>query len=257
MDNVTSILERIQARRLTLTSSSGRELEEPEYQCSHCYDRGIIVGEDGMARICRCQKQKRLERLFKSSQITPAFRAKTFENFVTAGRPPAVRAMYECAKDYAKRFHELRDRENNWLAFLGQPGSGKTHLLVAIANSLLGADWPVLYFQHVEGFTELREALRESGEGSAAAKIAETKRSPILLWDDLFKGREMSTPWVLEVVFEIVNYRYLNCLPTLFSSERLPQELLKLDEAAGSRILERAKGRTVVITEREANYRLR
>lgn len=164
--------------------------------------------------------------------------------------------MFSVAWDYVKNFTKLQERENNWLAFLGQPGCGKTHLIMAIANHLLEMGYSVLYFQHVEGFTELRDALRESGDGGAAAKIAEVKKAPVLLWDDLFKGREMPTAWVLETVFEIVNYRYLNCLPTLFSSERLPKELLEIDEAIASRILERAKGRTVIVKEKAANYRL-
>lgn len=212
--------------------------------------------KDNVAYICRCQQQKKLEKLFKASKITPAFQRKKFENFNFDDASASVRKMFETAKTYAEKFSEVKEQENNWLAFLGQPGSGKTHLLIAIANSLLEQGYSVLYFQHVEGFTELRDALRESGEDSAAAKIAEVKKAPVLLWDDLFKGRETPTPWALEVVFEIVNYRYLNCLPTLFSSERLPQELLEIDEAIASRILERAKGRTVVITEQGANYRL-
>lgn len=213
------------------------------------------MGDDGIARICSCQKQRRLERLLESSQITPAFRSKTFENFSVVSRPPIVKAMLECAKAYVERFDNLRNQENNWLAFLGQPGSGKTHLLIAIANNLLSRGHPVLYFQHVEGFTELRRLLADNGD-NVLAKVMEVKRAPILLWDDLFKGRETPTPWVLETVFEIINYRYLNCLPTLFSSELLPKDLMALDVAIASRILERAKERTVVITDPKANYRL-
>lgn len=226
-----------------------------QYSCQHCQDRGIIVKGD-VAYICQCMQQKRLERLFKASKITPAFKQKRFDNFDLNGVPPNVQKMFAVAKDYATSFADIKEQENNWLAFLGQPGSGKTHLLIAVANSLLEQGYPALYFQHVEGFTELRDALRENGEDSAAAKITEVKKVPVLLWDDLFKGRETPTPWVLEVVFEVMNYRYLNCLPTLISSERLPQELLGIDEAIASRILERAKGRTVVVNEQGANYRL-
>lgn len=213
----------------------------------------ILKGD--VAYICPCMRQKRLENLFKTSKITPAFRKKQFENFKPEFSPTAKK-MFEIAGAYVENFAGVKEQENNWLAFLGQPGSGKTHLLMAVANRLIEQGYSVLYFQHVEGFTELREALRESGEDSAAAKIAEIKKAPVLLWDDLFKGREEPTPWALETVFEIVNYRYLNCLPTLFSSERLPQELLEIDEATASRILERAKGRTVIVKEKAANYRL-
>lgn len=227
-----------------------------DWKCNICQDRGIVLDENNIAHICSCQRQKYLERLFESSHITPAFRSKSFDNFVVTGRPQIIKEMLKCAKRYAKQFDDICDQENNWLAFLGQPGSGKTHLLIAIANDLLGRGRQLLYFQHVEGFTELRRSLADNSD-NVPAKVIKIKKAPVLLWDDFFKGRETPTPWVLEVTFEIINYRYLNCLPTLFSSERLPEELLKIDAAIGSRILERAKKRTVVVTDQEANYRLR
>lgn len=211
-----------------------------------------------MARICHCQEQKRMERLFRSSQITPAFRVKTFDNFITAGRPSAVRAMYECAVDYAERFEELRGQENNWLVLLGEPGSGKTHLSMAVANLLLAQGVSVLYFQYVEGLTELKDALRADSrqEERVKTKLDTMKRVELLMWDDLFKGREDPTAWALEVVFEVLNFRYLNLLPTVISTERTPNGLLNIDQAIGSRIIERGKGHMVFVQGREANYRL-
>jgi len=256
VQKVISILERLQkTRNWTSTNSAG---PEPAFDCPRCRDRGVVIGQDGMARICSCQEQRRLQRLFQSSQITPAFRYKTFENFQTDGRPASVRAMYECARDYADRFHELRDQENNWLVLLGEPGSGKTHLSMAVANRLLAQGVPVLYFQHVEGMNELREALRaDDQEERSKARMDSMKQAGLLLWDDLFKGREEPTPWVLEVVFEVLNFRYLNLLPTVISSERAPKDLLDIDRAIGSRIIERGKGHMVLVQGREANYRVR
>jgi DNA replication protein DnaC len=57
-------------------------------------------------------------------------------------------------------------------------------------------------------------------------------------------------------VFEVLNYRYLNLLPTIISSEKMPQELLEIDKAIGSRILERGKKHLVVVEGLENNYRL-
>lgn len=258
MDNIASLLNRLQKRmekqRSTSTGSSGRTHEQ-EYQCSNCQGRGFILdGEANIARICRCQEQKRLERLFRSSRITPAFRAKTFDNFVVAGRPPAVRDMYDCAKDYADRFCELRNQENNWLVLLGEPGSGKTHLSMAVANQLLAQGVAVLYFQHIEGMGELKDALRN--EECVSAKLEQIKKATLLVWDDLFKGRERPKDFDVEVAFEVLNYRYLNLLPTVISSERTLQQLLEIDKATGSRIIERGKFRTVMVRGQKANYRL-
>lgn len=235
----------------TSKNSSG---EQNNYHCPICKDTGIIFDyEQNRAWICRCQEQKSYERLFKSSQITPAFRSKTFENFITEGRPPVIRDMYECARDYTSRFEELRGEENNWLVFLGEPGSGKTHLSIAVANHLMAIGIPVLYFQHVEGMGELKDSLGREG---IAQKLERMKNATLLIWDDLFWGRGLPSEFELEITFEVINYRYLNLQPTIINSNKTPQQLLEIDGAIGSRIIERGKGHMIVVQGIEANYRL-
>lgn len=216
----------------------------------------MILQDNGIARICICQQQKRLERLFKSSEITPAFKSKTFENFKLEGRSEKVQKMYSCAKDYADSFPQITQEENNWLVFLGEPGCGKTHLSMAVANVLIRQDIQVLYFQHVEGFSELKDMLRN--ENGIKERIDRMKKVQLLVWDDLWKAKkgQEPRPWEFETVFEVLNYRYLNLLPTIISSEKLPQELLEIDKAIGSRILERGKTHLCVVQGIENNYRL-
>lgn len=216
------------------------------------------------ARPCECQERARIERLFRSSRITPAFRTKTFDNFSRTGRPEGVRQMYECARDYTDRFTEINNTVANWLVFLGQPGSGKTHLTMAAANHFIRNEIPVLYFQNVEGFKELI-GMMQSG-ANIRGKIEAMKKVRVLIWDDLWKpitqnvGNRMikkaPTPFEVETAFEVLNYRYLNLLPTMISSERNDEELLGIDEATGSRIIERGTGHMVLIESKQANYRL-
>ncbi len=160
--------------------------------------------------------------------------------------------MYECAKDYADKFHELRDQENNWLVLLGEPGSGKTHLSMAVANQLIPQWVPALYFPHVEGLGELKDAIDKQ---RISAKLEQMKKVPLLIWDDLFWG-DRKRDFELEIAFEVLNYRYLNLLPTIVNSNMTPEQLLEVNEAIGSRIIERGKGHMVVVQGREANYRL-
>lgn len=209
-----------------------------------------------LAEICNCQQQRKLERLMESSQITPAFRAKTFDNFTVTNRPTLIGAMFGCAKDYAQNFEQIRESENNWLVYLGESGCGKSHLSMAVANHLLAKPIPVLYFPHVEGIKEMLKYFQQKSEGSINEKVEKMKKAPVLIWDDLFKGREKPTEWVLELVFEVINYRYLNLLPTIISSERVEHKLLEVDMAIGSRILERGKGHTVIVEGQECNFRL-
>lgn len=201
-----------------------------------------------------------MARLFHSSQITPAFRLKTFENFTSQGVPPVVRAMKAVTQKYAAEFDQVRHQENSWLALLGEPGCGKTHLAAAVANVLLTRGIGLLYFQHIEGMGELMDALRNSKEDRITDKLMGMKKIDVLIWDDLFKplgGQSQPREFEVKVAIEVLNYRYLNLLPTIISSERTPEDLVRIDKALGSRIIERAKGRITVAEGIEANYRLR
>lgn len=240
----------------SLTVANSFSTEEKTYKCAVCKDRGIVLVSHNMAETCPCQQQRRLERLMKSSQITPAFRAKTFSTFTLKNRPQSVITMFECAKDYADKFNDIQQLENNWLVFLGEVGCGKTHLTMAVANFLLAKPVPILYFPHVEGIKELLRHFQQKSEDSINDKVEKMKKVPVLIWDDLFKGREKPTDWVLELVFEVINYRYLNLLPTIINSERVDYQLLEMDKAIGSRVLERGKGHTVIIEGQECNFRL-
>ncbi len=93
--------------------------------------------------------------------------------------------------------------------------------------------------------------------------MAELKTAEYLYIDDLYKmgantdGEVKPTSADVSIAFEIINHRYINKLPTIISTEMLPEELLHIDEATGGRIVERAKGNTLAIgKDTGKNYRL-
>ena len=263
MDKVSSLVEKMRTLKpysySTEKNSASRENSNRKYDCPVCQDRGVVVNiVEYTARVCHCQEQKRNERLFASSQITPAFRAKSFGNFTLTGRSPAVCRMLGAARSYAEQYHNLKDTPCNWLVLLGEPGCGKTHLSMAVANLLYVQKVQLLYFQHIEGINELKEAIREKGEDGIAEKLRSMKKIELLVWDDLFKTSSNDQPrkFDIEIAFETLNYRYLNLLPTIISSEHTPEQLLSIDKAIGSRIMERGKGHMEVVEGMNNNYRL-
>ncbi|WP_282201377.1 ATP-binding protein [Collibacillus ludicampi] len=233
------------------------------YDCEVCKDQGglLVRGDDGREywRLCGCLERKKAQRLMRSSQMTDELRSLGFRNFATEGRPLCVKSAYECARDYLKRFEEIRATRRNSIALLGVPGTGKTHLLVAIANNLIAKGVSVLYFPHVEGFGDIKDNLDLMEE-----KLQVMKSVDVLLWDDLYKGRKEPTPFQLECIFNVINYRYLNNKPIMVSSEKDVDELVAIDEGIGSRIYEMCKDYTVImqltdlerVNGQELNYRL-
>lgn len=201
---------------------------------------------------CDCRKERASERLLKSSKITAEFQNKTFGNFVRNGRPKVVLEAYEAAWNYVQDLDD-RNTPNKSIALLGRPGCGKTHLLMAISNSLLAKSVQVLYFPFVEGFNEIRSNL-----DTLEQRIYQLQQAQVLYIDDLFKGRKEITDFVIEQTFAVVNYRYLEKKPILISSEKTIAGLCEIDEGIGSRINEMCRDYRVVLTGGiELNYRLR
>jgi DNA replication protein DnaC len=227
---------------------------DTKVDCLKCNDAGVIQIDERTVRLCECREQVRIERLFRSSRITAAFRQKTFENFDPNGRSEVVQTMYRGARSYADGFDEIRATENNWLAMLGQPGSGKTHLAMAAANMFLNRSIPVLYIPHNETMNEFKDLLRT--KDGIKDRTEEMKKVEVLAWDDLFKNWNLNRTFEIDIAFEVLNYRYLNLLPTIITSEKGPDRLLGIDEAIGSRIIERSRGRLIVVQGQENNYRL-
>ena len=80
------------------------------------------------------------------------------------------------------------------------------------------------------------------------------KNAQVLLIDDLFKGNVTGAD--INAMFSIINYRYMKKLPIIVSSEKNINELLAIDEAISSRLIEMSKGYIVELKGKHLNYRL-
>lgn len=205
---------------------------------------------------CECLLKQKIERLLKSSQITAKFREKTFENFSLEYIPEIVREAYRKALIYYTKFDEIRKSPENWICMLGHPGCGKTHLLMAITNYLLLSGVEVLYFPFVESFEEIKNDMKK--EDLNKARFDKLKSVPVLFIDDLFKPPGKPTDYEIKQMFNVLNHRYLEKLPTLISSELSISQLVGYDEGFGSRINEMCRNFRVILKGgSELNYRLR
>ena len=225
--------------------------------CEKCGGYGFISyrNEQGyeMARECECRAKMITESRMRASGISEAFQKKTIEGFETKGNKILENAK-NTAIDYVKNFFEREKDMHNAIMFLGNPGSGKTHLSLAIGNTLLN-DYGVscLYMPYRETMMELKQ-LAMNDKYKYEEKMNGLTTARLLIIDDLYKGS--TTEADLNYVFQIMNQRYLNQLPFILSSEKLPIELVNIDEAIGSRMLEQSKGRTIVINDKKLNHRI-
>ncbi len=189
--------------------------------------RPVPVGHPDYGRLfpCVCQQEKRRaalrERLYAWSRLRNLSRF-TFETFRPEGQPhtpphqaASLRMAYEAARAFAAQ-------PQGWLLFSGPYGCGKTHLAAAIANAAVARGIATLFWTVPDLLDELRSGYA-AGNASFETRFQTTREVDLLILDDL--GTQAATEWAREKLFQLLNYRYLNELPTVITTNLTPEEL--------------------------------
>ena len=215
---------------------------EPAPACPLCNDAGYVrqnvpVGHPNFGRLiaCECkmreQAEKRLESMRTLSNLE-AFAQHTFDDFDVV---PGTEDAFDVARAYA---HD----PDGWLYLRGGVGVGKTHLAVAVAQEVRRQNANVLFAVVPDLLDHLR-ATFDPGRGVAYdERFAAIRGAFLLVLDDL--GTENTTPWAREKLYQLVNHRYNERLPTIVTSN---QEHKLIDERVLSRLLDPHLTREVVV----------
>jgi len=177
----------------------------------------------GKVQICTCRQrqvsQQVHQRLFALSNLNELSHL-TFDNFQPRGRiglGPWQAASLEQAYNHARQFAQSL---NGWLLIQGGYGSGKTHLAAAIANFAVSVGVPTLFITVPDLLDTLRFAYSDP-EVTFEERFEEIRRAPLLVLDDF--GTHNATAWAQEKLFQILNYRYINRL-SLVVTTNLPMD---------------------------------
>jgi DNA replication protein DnaC len=204
-----------------------------EDACPHCGGAGWLrmeapVGDPRFGKlypcVCRTQaaEQRNLDELYRLSNLE-AFQTKVFLTFDP--EISGVSEAYDSATDFATS-------PEGWLVLLGGFGCGKTHLAAAIANYVVQGHNAQVYFAVAPDLLDhLRAAYAPGSELSYDERFEQIRSVYLLIVDDL--GAEQSTPWAVEKLYQIFNYRYNLRLPTVVTSNC---DLDRLDPRICSRL---------------------
>ena len=226
------------------------------YKCEKCNDLGWILKRNDKgyeyATRCDCSKRENSISQWREAGINVENKRLTFNNFEVWNS--SSRLAKDVAIKYYNNFNTIRSERSNSIIFSGQVGSGKTHLSIALGINFMNKKVKIIYMPYRDFIITMKQNILDADYYRKL--ITKFKMAEVLLIDDLFKGKVTESD--INIMFEIINYRYINHLPLIISTELFINNLLLIDEAIGSRIYEMCKEYIVEIEKvRENNYRLR
>jgi len=190
----------------------------------------VPLGDPRFGRLepCICRAAEIAEaarsRLFEMSRLDRLSHL-TFENFEAKGNkkarfmtPQDVHSL-QTAKEMAENFAR---HPQGWLLLEGGYGCGKTHLAAAIANHAVANGIPTLFITVPDLLDTLRFAFNDP-ETTFEARFEEVRNADLLVLDDF--GTQNATAWAQEKLFQIINYRYINKLPTVITTNLMLDEI--------------------------------
>ena len=160
-----------------------------------------------------------------SQRFLPGTDNYTFERFVVGNSNKFAHAA-------AQAVASMPGQTYNPLFIYGESGLGKTHLLYAIAHELYKAHpgWHIVYIRGDAFTNELITAIRE---GKNEAFRAKYRSADVFLMDDVqfIAGRDSTQ----EEMFHTFNALYEENKQIVFTADRPPKEMLRLDDRLKTR----------------------
>jgi DNA replication protein DnaC len=224
--------------------SSSTSLGDPN--CPYCGGQGYLradvpVGDPrfGKLEVCVCRRRDVSEqvrdRLYSLSRLDE-LKGLTFDTFEPRGRTGlgemqsnSLEMAFNQAQHYARSL-------TGWLLLRGGYGCGKTHLAASIANFAVDMGVPTLFLT-VPDLLDMLRFSYDSDDTTFEQRFNEIRNASLLVLDDF--GTQNATGWAQEKLFQILNYRYINKLPLVVTTN------LSLDEI-DARVRSRLSDRELV-----------
>lgn len=276
MDKLSEILNQAS----TMTSSQNDDTyigEDGIRYCSKCHtkretDEIVPFLNRRMPLMCDCMKEaerkekakeqyrkrmETIEMLRTASLLGERYKDTTFDSTDTTVGGDFLKAFERCRKYCEVSAEALQNGYGIYL--YGPSGTGKTHLTACICNELLNNLQKCLFTNFFE-ISKMIRATFNNRNSDAETVINNVCEIDFLFLDDL--GTEVlrkngEDNWMQEQIFDIINKRYNNKKPTIFSSNHSLKELITergMMQKTVERIMEMS---TAIIKVDGSSYRIK
>lgn len=193
-------------------------------------------------------KQKRdIETKFSISNLGERFVKSTFDAFNKA--PGTEQALMHC-RNYAKSFP---DYGGDALMIWGPYGNGKSHLAAAVAHVVQAKGFTVVFQTLPELLERIRSTFGDRKDKETEKDIMYALQNcNLLILDDV--GAEKVTDWVQDALFRIVDGRYRQQRPILYTTNLKPSEI---KDKVGPRIYDRIVETSIMVENSGNSFRMK
>lgn len=225
--------------------------------CERCGGTGwVLEALEGrkQARACSCQGETRKRERLDAAGIPDRYRDDNFANFADDS-PILVRAK-QTARDFVDSYPAV----DSGLLLVGPAGRGKTHLACAILSELVVTKGVSgLYADFSDLLLRIQTSFRPDADSSKESVLTPYAEAEVLVLDEL--GASKPHPWVLDVLYNLLNTRYNRKRITIATSnfedepDSASGEREKLEDRIGYRLRSRLYEMCTLVTLRGKDYR--
>jgi len=188
------------------------------------------------------QIRMRMAEKLGAALIPKRFIGKTFDDYL-ASTDDQRKALNTCRR-YAAEFSQIAEA-GRCLLMLGKPGTGKTHLSVAIANEIMAKSSATAVYRTIGTVLQaIRATYDHTSEQSESQILASLISPSLLVLDEIGVSKEKPSDFELTTLFAIINGRYEQMRPTIIVSNL---DAKSLPGAIGERCADRLREGGVIV----------
>lgn len=194
-----------------------------------------------MAKECECLIKQREQNRLRFANIPEAFKDVNLSNFSMSvykkqESKESIKITVKMVNEYLKNIVENFKNGMGLYIYSNTKGSGKTRLALSIANELIEKGMQVKFATSPQILNEIRATWDKERDYSESKLLEDLSNTKILIIDDF--GTEKPKDWINDRFYSIINQRYINKKPTIFTSNH-ELNFLEYDDRITSRIRER------------------